>query len=161
MGESVKAGQKIPLSLQLSDEVTDAFVQAELFDENKVPITPAFVELVHDNQGHYVDNSVSFPATERIFAILRVWTDDPKTNRHPQHLEAIEDIFDREDSIFNCDVEIFVDQDDIVSIDVVENDTVDVNVLDEPIVEVDIIQDDIVEIDTEQSVVEILVECEG
>ena len=59
------------------------------------------------------------------------------------------------------EVDVFVEQDDIVSIDVIENDIVDVNVINEPIVDVGVVQDDIVEIDTEQSVVEILVECEG
>lgn len=93
MGEPVKVGKLIPLSLQLSDEVTNAFVEANVFDADKVELVSSPVELVHDKTGHYIDNSIVYPFTDRIFAIIRVFTDNTKSKRHPRHRNTIEDIF--------------------------------------------------------------------
>lgn len=97
MGVPVKLGEKIPLSLQLTDEITDAFVEAELTDATKTPLGASPVELVHDSLGHYTNNAVDFPTTERVFAILRVFTDNTKTKRHPRHRNTLEDIFPRDE----------------------------------------------------------------
>lgn len=96
MGEAVRVGQPIPLSLQLSDEVTNAFVEANIFDADKVELTSSPVELVHDDTGHYINNSILYPFTDRIFAIIRVFTNNTKLKRHPRHRNTIEDIFPRD-----------------------------------------------------------------
>ena len=110
------------------------------------------------------------PYVVRFFAIYRVWTDDTKTTRHPQHCEAIEDIFPRElnggsgDPTSSgggaiCNVQVCVLPEPSVSINVVETENIIVKVSNEPIVQIDIHQNEIVEIQTTQSVVEILVDC--
>lgn len=96
MGVPVKKDDKIPLSLQLSTEVTTAFVEANLFDDTKTELGASPVTLTHDADGHYINSAVDFPLSSLVFVIYRVWTDGTKTARHPLHCDTIEDIFPRD-----------------------------------------------------------------
>lgn len=108
MGERVKKGDKIPFTLQLSNEITDAFVEATLLDDQEVELLVSPIELIHVADGHYVNNAITMPDdSNRIFAIVRIYTDNTKVQRHPQHDEALEDIFPRDfvqEIIANLDI---------------------------------------------------------
>lgn len=124
MADPVKLGNKIPLTLQLSDDDPDAFPQVELRDEVGALLAASPVDLSHDEDGLYIDLSVSMPDVQRVIAVYRVFENAAHTIIHPVHCDSIEETTERD----------FAEEAKTVRVDFT-----DVVVVAEPVGEVDII----------------------
>lgn len=90
MSIEVKIGDKIPLMAHLECyESGPVYVDAILKDAARVQIGSA-VDLGHEGDGIFFDNSVTMPEEDYVTATYRIWQDAGKTIPHPDFCSSSE-----------------------------------------------------------------------
>lgn len=93
-----KVNDPLRLKLSLSDGNTARFVRAFLFDQNGAVVAPGFVNLSHQSNGIYADNSVLMPNLDQVVAKYKVYYDNTYLESdlcYPQAIDYFEkDAFD-------------------------------------------------------------------
>lgn len=80
MGISLKAGEKIPLSLLLENRAIDRVVRARIYNEFGVEVSGSPVDVGHLADGLYFDNSFPMPNTANILVDYDVFDGPLFTN---------------------------------------------------------------------------------
>lgn len=88
-------GSKLNLKISLSDGNTSRFVRAFLYDLDGLPLTPAYVDLVHQDKGLYSDNIATMPNKDQVSAVYRVYQDAGRTILDANYAQAL-DLFEKE-----------------------------------------------------------------
>jgi len=88
-------GSKLNLKISLSDGNGSRFVRAFLYDLDGVSLTPAYVDLVHQDKGLYSDDVAVMPNKDQVSAVYRVYQDAGRTILDSNYTQAL-DLFEKE-----------------------------------------------------------------
>ena len=88
-------GSKLNLKISLSDGNPTRFVRAFLYDLDGVSLTPAYVDLVHQDNGLYSDDVAVMPNADQVSAVYRVYSDAGFSIQDLNYSQAL-DIFEKE-----------------------------------------------------------------
>lgn len=88
-------GSKLNLKISLSDGNASRFVRAFLYDLDGVSLTPAYVDLVHQDKGLYSDDVAVMPNKDQVSAVYRVYQDAGRTILDSNYTQAL-DLFEKE-----------------------------------------------------------------
>lgn len=90
-----KAGESIPLSLQLFDGNTSKFVSAIVIDSTGTPLAGSPVLLTHKSDGRYEDGSLLMPTVAFVTVTYKVYNDLLLTDPSLDHSDG-DDVFQLE-----------------------------------------------------------------
>lgn len=83
-------GDKLNLKLNVEDKNESLYVRAFLYDISGVALSPAFVNLAHQNKGIYSENTAVMPDVAQVVAVFRAYTDNTYTTEVPGYNQAME-----------------------------------------------------------------------
>lgn len=95
-------GEPLNLKLNIEDGNEALFVRAFLYDVSGIALSPAFVNLVHQNKGVYSNASALMPDNEQVVAVFRAYTEGTYTTLAPGYAQAME-LFEKEVSLNPAD----------------------------------------------------------
>lgn len=85
-----QVGDKLNLKLNAEDKNESLYVRAFLYNVSGVALSPAFVNLAHQNKGIYSENTAVMPDVEQVVVVFRAYTDNTYTTEVPAYSQAME-----------------------------------------------------------------------